>query len=197
MLTKRALHRDDHGSPQSPVARDQDGDPPPRRAAIPDPLPRDGRLPRAKTALRHDEPYPGAVAHDRHACPCPLSRQAPAEVAMRPPQLVAPEHGLQIAELACVLSGCHQFAPSRWLFPGRVSARPVTALAVTRQLKQHGIHLRAERTAALADLAGQLPPAVLASPARPAPGRRRPVEPPRRQQLERLPARTCCQRSAA
>ena len=52
---------------------------------------------------------------------------------------------------------------TRWLFPGRVSVRPLTALAVTRQLNQHGIHLRAGRTAALVDLAGQLPPAVLAS----------------------------------
>jgi hypothetical protein len=50
-----------------------------------------------------------------------------------------------------------------WLFPGRASIRPVTALAVTRQLNQHGIHIRAGRTAALVDLAGQLPPAVLAS----------------------------------
>ena len=52
---------------------------------------------------------------------------------------------------------------TRWLFPGRASVRPVTALAVTRQLNQHGIHVRAGRTAALAELAGQLPPAVLAS----------------------------------
>ena len=52
---------------------------------------------------------------------------------------------------------------TRWLFPGRVSVRPVTALAVTRQLNQHGIRLRAGRTAALVDLAGHLPPAVLAS----------------------------------
>jgi hypothetical protein len=52
---------------------------------------------------------------------------------------------------------------SRWLFPGRASVRPVTAVAVTRQLNQHGIHVRAGRTAALVDLAGQLPPAVLAS----------------------------------
>ena len=52
---------------------------------------------------------------------------------------------------------------TRWLFHGRASVRPVTALAMTRQLNQHGIHLRAGRTAALVDLAGQLPPAVLAS----------------------------------
>jgi hypothetical protein len=34
---------------------------------------------------------------------------------------------------------------------------------MTRQLNQHGIHLRGGRTAALVDLAGQLLPAVLAS----------------------------------
>jgi len=52
---------------------------------------------------------------------------------------------------------------SWWLFPGRASVRPLTSLAVTRQLNQNGIYLRAGRTAALVDLAGQLPPAVLAS----------------------------------
>ena len=36
--------------------------------------------------------------------------------------------------------------------------RPLTAQALTRQLNQHGIHLRAARTAALVDLAGQLRP---------------------------------------
>ena len=46
---------------------------------------------------------------------------------------------------------------------GHPGVRPLTALAVTRQLNQHGIHVRAGRTAALVDLAGQLPPAVLAS----------------------------------
>ena len=52
---------------------------------------------------------------------------------------------------------------TQWLFPGRASIRPVTALAMTSQLNRHGIHIRAGRTAALTDLAGQLPPAVLAS----------------------------------
>jgi hypothetical protein len=52
---------------------------------------------------------------------------------------------------------------SQWLFPGRTAIRPLTAQALTRQLNLHGIRLRAGRTAALVDLAGQLPPAVLAS----------------------------------
>ncbi len=52
---------------------------------------------------------------------------------------------------------------NRWLFPGRARLRPLTAQALTRQLNEHGIHLRAGRTAALVDLAGALPPAVLAS----------------------------------
>ena len=79
---------------------------------------------------------------------------------------------------------------TRWLFPGRASVRPVTALAVTRQLNQKGIHLRAGRTAALVDLAGQLPPAVLASLLG-LPGHRGPLEPPHRERLDRLPARPC------
>ena len=62
---------------------------------------------------------------------------------------------------------CGRLSPPRpgyhWLFPGRAAVRPLTAQALTRQLNQHGIHLRAARTAALVDLAGQLPPAVLAS----------------------------------
>ena len=52
---------------------------------------------------------------------------------------------------------------NHWMFPGRTDLRPLTAQALTRQLNRHGIHLRAGRTAALVDLAGQLPPAVLAS----------------------------------
>jgi hypothetical protein len=43
-----------------------------------------------------------------------------------------------------------------WLFPGRVGLRPLSALAMTRQLNQHGIHLRAGRTAALVDLVSLL-----------------------------------------
>jgi hypothetical protein len=50
-----------------------------------------------------------------------------------------------------------------WLFPGQTGLRPLTPDGIVTHLNQHGIHLRAGRTAALIDLAGQLPPAVLAS----------------------------------
>lgn len=46
---------------------------------------------------------------------------------------------------------------SRWLFPGQTGLRPVTPLAAVTHLNSHGIHVRAGRTAALIDLAGQLP----------------------------------------
>ena len=52
---------------------------------------------------------------------------------------------------------------SPWLFPGQPGLRPVRPAAIVTHLNQHGIHIRAARTAALIDLAGQLPPAVLAS----------------------------------
>jgi hypothetical protein len=50
-----------------------------------------------------------------------------------------------------------------WLFPGQTGLRPVIPSAIVTCLNQHGVHVRAARTAALIDLAGQLPPAVLAS----------------------------------
>jgi hypothetical protein len=70
---------------------------------------------------------------------------------------------------------------NQWLFPGRNSVRPLTAQALTRQLNRHGIHRRAGRTAALADLAGQLPPCGPGQPAGYAPGHRGPLEPAHRQ----------------
>jgi hypothetical protein len=54
-------------------------------------------------------------------------------------------------------------AGSRWLFPGQTGLRPYTSLAAVTHLNNHDIHVRAGRTAALIDLAGQLPAAVLAS----------------------------------
>ena len=47
---------------------------------------------------------------------------------------------------------------SRWVFPGQPGLRPVPPAAIVTHLNQHGIHIRAGRTAALIDLAGQLPP---------------------------------------
>ena len=49
-----------------------------------------------------------------------------------------------------------------WLFPGRTGIRPVTAHTLNARINQHGIRIRDGRTAALIDLAGQLPPAILA-----------------------------------
>ena len=70
-----------------------------------------------------------------------------------------------ITSIEATIAAAQPAAPdgTRWLFPGRASVRPLTALAVTRQLNHYGIHLRAGRTAALVGRAGQLPPAVLAS----------------------------------
>ena len=47
--------------------------------------------------------------------------------------------------------------------PSQSGPRPVTAKTIVIHLNKHGVHVRAGRTAALIDLAGQLPPAVLAS----------------------------------
>jgi hypothetical protein len=54
-------------------------------------------------------------------------------------------------------------AGSAWLFPSQSGPRPVTAKTIVTHLNKHGVQVRAGRTAALIDLAGQLPPAVLAS----------------------------------
>ncbi len=50
-----------------------------------------------------------------------------------------------------------------WLFPGQPGLRPITSAAILTHLNHRGIQIRAARTAALIDLVGQLPPAVLAS----------------------------------
>jgi hypothetical protein len=49
-----------------------------------------------------------------------------------------------------------------WLFPGRGGIRPLTSNTLNHRINRHGIRIRDGRTAALADLAGRLPPAVLA-----------------------------------
>jgi hypothetical protein len=53
-------------------------------------------------------------------------------------------------------------ATKNWLFPGRAGIRPLTAPALNQRINQQGIRIRDGRTAALVELAGQLPPAVLA-----------------------------------
>jgi hypothetical protein len=51
---------------------------------------------------------------------------------------------------------------TRWLFPGGLPGRPITASRLAERLRAIGIPTRAARRAALTDLAAQLPAAVLA-----------------------------------
>ena len=51
---------------------------------------------------------------------------------------------------------------TRWLFPGGLPGRPISASRLAERLRAIGIHTRAARRAALTDLAAQLPAAVLA-----------------------------------
>jgi len=51
---------------------------------------------------------------------------------------------------------------TRWLFPGQLPGRPLTAARLGARLRNLGIHARAGRRAALFHLAAQLPAAVLA-----------------------------------
>jgi hypothetical protein len=53
-------------------------------------------------------------------------------------------------------------ARTRWLFPGGLPGRPITASRLAERLRTLGISSQAGRRAALADLAAQLPAAVLA-----------------------------------
>jgi hypothetical protein len=51
---------------------------------------------------------------------------------------------------------------SRWLFPGLLPGRPITASRLAERLRALGIPTQAGRRTALTDLAAQLPAAVLA-----------------------------------
>jgi hypothetical protein len=51
---------------------------------------------------------------------------------------------------------------SDWLFPGGRPGRPMSPAALELRLHRYGIYAKATRTAALLDLASELPPAVLA-----------------------------------
>ena len=53
-------------------------------------------------------------------------------------------------------------ATTRWLFPGMLPGRPLTASRLGERLRQLGIHAQPARRAALMSLAAQLPAAVLA-----------------------------------
>jgi len=52
--------------------------------------------------------------------------------------------------------------PANWLFPGQVPGRYLSANGLVRQLNTHGIQARTGRSAALINLAADLPAAVLA-----------------------------------
>ena len=52
--------------------------------------------------------------------------------------------------------------PTTWLFPGQVPGRHLTVNGLVRQLNQHGIEARISRSAALINLAADLPASVLA-----------------------------------
>jgi hypothetical protein len=53
-------------------------------------------------------------------------------------------------------------ATTRWLFPGMLPGRPLTASRLGERLRQLGIHAQPAHRATLMSLAGQLPAAVLA-----------------------------------
>jgi hypothetical protein len=53
-------------------------------------------------------------------------------------------------------------AETRWLFPGGMPGRPITAARLAERLRTFGIPTQASSRAALTDLAAQLPAAVLA-----------------------------------
>lgn len=53
-------------------------------------------------------------------------------------------------------------APTSWLFPGQVPGRHMSVNGLVRQLNDHGIQARISRSAALINLAADLPAAVLA-----------------------------------
>jgi hypothetical protein len=51
--------------------------------------------------------------------------------------------------------------PIAWLFPGRSAHGNVNSSVIAKRLKEHGIHTRASRNAALIALAADLPTSVL------------------------------------
>ncbi|MEV8510489.1 hypothetical protein AB0368_37450 [Actinoplanes sp. NPDC051475] len=67
------------------------------------------------------------------------------------------DHVPTITGTALVTTGQRQ-----WLFPGQLAGRPRSAASLQRQLRKHGIGIRAARNAALIALAADLPAPVLA-----------------------------------
>jgi len=58
--------------------------------------------------------------------------------------------------------GIGSTAPSRWLFPGHLPGRPITAIRLGQRLGQFGIDARAARRATQIQLAAEVPAVVLA-----------------------------------
>ncbi|MBI1845314.1 MAG: hypothetical protein HYR89_12015, partial [Actinobacteria bacterium] len=58
--------------------------------------------------------------------------------------------------------GIGSTAPSRWLFPGHLPGRPITASQLGQRLRAFGIDARAARRAAQLQLAAEVPAVVLA-----------------------------------
>ena len=59
-------------------------------------------------------------------------------------------------------AGIGSTSPSRWLFPGHLPGRPITALRLGQRLSAFGIDARAGRRAAQTQLAAEVPAVVLA-----------------------------------
>ncbi len=52
--------------------------------------------------------------------------------------------------------------PSPWLFPGADPGRPLSETAISRRVRRFGVRAGEHRVAALAQLASEMPPAVVA-----------------------------------
>jgi hypothetical protein len=71
------------------------------------------------------------------------------------------------ALILCLVNDRHGYAAvdspdARWLFPGALPGRPLTAKQLAGRLGRLGINLRAARTTVLIDFAGELAPTVIA-----------------------------------
>lgn len=80
--------------------------------------------------------------------------------------LLPPKLAETLRELAAGAHGRSRYQPDRstprWLFPGLTPGRPLSATGLGLKLSNFGMHARPARNAALAALAAELPPAVLA-----------------------------------
>ncbi|MBA3807301.1 MAG: hypothetical protein H0X28_02730 [Solirubrobacterales bacterium] len=82
------------------------------------------------------------------------------DTALTVPKPIASDVRKLLSELAKPSSGIVRHP--LWLFPGNAPSRPIGALALSRRMKRIGIDCNDARRAALLQLAGQLPAAILA-----------------------------------